>query len=259
MGDGRQNAHALLHELGDAVTHGVERHRRVGHLARAGLAHARRGLVRVERVRRIGQRRQRPDGLPHRKPAAQHQQGKLRHHHIGEPARQRRHGRVDVDGQRAAVAQRQVRLQALAVARNHLDPDRKALAGRLLDLGGDVLGAHGHVGHARQPRTEDVAVRRPVQPVDPVRALGGRQAVENGNGGRHFILQRAQHDRARGDVAFHEQHRERHRIGDDQPRQQDQEQPRAQGAGPPAHPRRRYQGGHGHSRASVISTGIAST
>ncbi|MNT29222.1 hypothetical protein D3C72_1649520 [compost metagenome] len=159
---------------------------------------------------------------------------------------------MHVDGQRAAIAEGQVGLHALALAGDGLDPDREAAAARFHDPVGDFRGLRGHLRHAWQPRPQDVLVGAAIHVAQPLRALRRGQAVEDGDRGGDVGLQGAEHDLARGDVALGKQYAERQAMGDDEAGQQDQEQPRAHRTGP-------GQGTEIHWRASRISTGVEKT
>ncbi len=259
--DGRQDLHALLDELGDALAHGIERPRGAGQLGGACFGQRRRLHVGIERIRGIGQCHQRPDRHAYGEPAAPDQQQQLDHQHIGQPLGDREHARMHVDGQGAAVAQRQVRLHLLAVAWDRLHRDGKAALAGLGDPLGNILAALRHLGHARRARPQYVLIVAAIHARQPLRTLGGGNAVEDGNRGGHVGFQRAEHDFARCHVSLGEQHAKRQTMRDHQPGKQDQEQARTQRARPGPEARAHCaRCAHGaHWRASLISTGIAST
>ncbi|MCY1302480.1 hypothetical protein D9M70_521360 [compost metagenome] len=158
MGDRGQDLHALLHKACDALAHGVECARGTHQLRRTGLRQRLARGVRIERVSGIGQRHHRAQRQPHGQPAAQHQQQQLQHQHIRQPLRDGRRLRLHVDGQRAAVAEGEVRLQAFALPRDRFDLDREAAAARLGNAVSDLPGLLAHLRHARQARPEHILI-----------------------------------------------------------------------------------------------------
>ncbi|MNL59132.1 hypothetical protein D3C87_1828310 [compost metagenome] len=97
--------------MGDPVAHGVECPRRMGHLARTGLADRLALGIRIKRIGGGGEIAKRPECLTHNKPGAEDEQQHLHRKDIRQPAGQRHHtARCHVDRKRGTVGKRQMTL-----------------------------------------------------------------------------------------------------------------------------------------------------
>ncbi|MNG08891.1 hypothetical protein D3C84_922800 [compost metagenome] len=79
---------------------------------------------------------------------------------------------------------------------------------------------------------QQIIIIATLQAFGPFQALGGRQTVEDGDGGRRVVLEIAQHGRLGAFVAFVVLGCERQGLGEYQTDQEHQPQPRGQRARP---------------------------
>ncbi|MCY1420142.1 hypothetical protein D9M71_357550 [compost metagenome] len=205
------------------------------------------GGVRVEVVDGPGQAGERANRHAYREPGAEQQQRKLQDQDQRQPAGHRDGPRGDVHRQRAAVAQRQARLEVGGRSGNVLETQGVALANRPLD--GDrghmgLLHVHGRAGLAV---IQPIAIVAPLQQRKPGGALVGWQAIDQRHGGAHVMLQVAEHQIAPGLVALVELRGEGQPVGQYQAGKKDQRQAGAEGTWPP------------HVNGSISWTGRAKT
>jgi hypothetical protein len=123
-------------------------------------------------------------------------------------------------------------LKALFVAGHGIDRQRIALADAFADGTREALRQRGirrRTGHAR-PEDELIAAAR--EPRQPFFALVRRQMIEQRDRARHFALDVAHHHVGHRIVAFAHRQKERERLRERQPDDENQREPREQRARP---------------------------
>ena len=262
--DRRQDLHPLGGVAGDALLHRVEGARGMGHFGRAVLGDQARREVRAEIVGRRRQRVQRPRHQPHRHPGAEGQHHQLRHQHPGDPLGD---GHVDaarMHGDGGAVAQSDQQLIApRADLRDALDAEGPQRLRQRVD---ERAAEFGVIDRSRL-RIDLVGEREaevgPLQAVQPRGALGGRQAVEDGDTGGDVALDARHHQRAQRHRALLPDRDVGQRLRDRDAQHHHPEHAREERARPEAARSRRRvhgraarsgEGAHGRSVASARCT-----
>ncbi|MCY1542295.1 hypothetical protein D9M68_780380 [compost metagenome] len=243
--------HTLLEVGRDALLHGIEGPGRVGDLGRAVFIQVDAVGIGVQCFHGPRQPRQWSDRDSHGQPGTADQQHQLAQQDNRQPWGDRHGGRPDVDRDRAAIGEPQLRLEVFLWARNIGEDQGVVAADGVLDRAHrDRYVVRGH-GDAGLTLAQQVAIVAALKTLQPVCAFGGRQPVEDGDGGRNIVLQIAQHRRFRALVAFVELRAERQALGENQADQENQRKPRSQRAGPVQR--------EGHDCAPRISTGKVNT
>jgi hypothetical protein len=241
----------LLQVCSDTRLHRVEGPGGVGHFGRALLVEHHWMGIGVEAFHGVGEAGEGTDRDAHRQPGTGDQQRQLPEQYPRQPRRQGRHGRTHIDGQRAAVAEAQMPLKVFFLL---VEPGEGQRVG-ITDRGADRGPGYRHLARVqRLPRftlAQQIIVIGSSQPGEPGGTFLCGQAVENRNRRRDVVLQIVEHGAAGALVALVILRAKRQALGEDQPDQKDQRQPRSQGAWPMQL--------EAHAEAPRISTGSENT